>query len=179
MWNRYHIVSLRSLFSTVLVYNVCNVYIIVCGRIWSYFNFPWNSQGIASLFTTGTFPGFGHVTSQMSHSQWSSRKEGTCPNWELVLCTLNKKLHMFLNSMVQKKKLTANSNPNPHAIWPKPYLLLKILKSRHHRSGCSMATVAGCKSLLLGLAYKTISLEFRVWIYYKTSTGAFPPIFFL
>lgn len=142
------------------------------------FQFPWNSQGIASLFTTGTFPGFGHVTSQMSHSQWSNRKEETCPNWELVLCTLNKKLHMFLNAMVQRKKKTTPKQFGPNHICCSRFWSLDITV------GFSMATVAGCKSLLLRLAYTKILLEmrkvckFRGWIYYKTSTGAFPQFFF-
>lgn len=132
MWNRYYIVSYIYIYIyAIYLVQYLSIMCVLCKELYVaeliIFQFPWNSQGIASLFTTGTFPGFGHVTSQMSHSQWSNRKEETCPNWELVLCTLNKKLHMFLNAMVQKKK------NNPQAIWPKPYLLLEILKSRHHR----------------------------------------------
>lgn len=115
MWNRYYIVSYIYIYIyAIYLVQYLSIMCVLCKELYVaeliIFQFPWNSQGIASLFTTGTFPGFGHVTSQMSHSQWSNRKEETCPNWELVLCTLNKKLHMFLNAMVQKKKKQPPSN---------------------------------------------------------------------
>ncbi len=152
------------------------------------FQFPWNSQLSALLFTTGTFPGFGHVTSQMSHSQWSNEqneKEGTCPNWKLVLCTLNKKRYMFLNSMVQKKKLKKNTTPLPpldqcklkpqtpcnlaQTICCSRFCCLDITVGVLHgysswNAGHLSTDICGCRSLLLGLGYKTISLEMRKFV---------------
>ena len=153
IWNIYIYIFyiMYNLFSTVFMYDLCSVYIIDYNCMWVnliIFQFPWNSQLSALLFTTGTFPGFGHVTSQMSHSQWSNEKdekEGTCPNWKLVLCTLNKKRYMFLNSMVQKKHWKKHysittigsmqiKTPNLMQFGPNN-LLLEILLSRHHRGG--------------------------------------------
>lgn len=144
---------------------------------WSYFNFREIVRGL--LHSSLLVPFRVSVTWRrkwvIHNDQIEKKRPVPIENWSFAHWT--RSFICFWMRWCRKKKTTPKQF-GPNHICCSRFWSLDITV------GFSMATVAGCKSLLLRLAYTKILLEmrkvckFRGWIYYKTSTGAFPQFFF-